>query len=257
MSRDIHNHWRKGLVSIVIPVLGLTRPRNWRRPLSKGRGLAELLDDIDTNVAIEHEVIIVCNSWDESPLVETITRDERVDKFCLNSVNVGVARAWNMGAMLAEGEFLCYSNDDVEIGPGSIEALVDVLADDRSVGQAGPRGAMWPDVSPGEYVGESEVEEADAISGFFFMTPRRVFDEVGGFDVAFTPVGCEEIDYSFAVRQSGYRCLVVPGLDIAHHGHAGVSSRKTDIPYLNDRIGTKELSERNLEILRNKWSDDE
>ena len=248
------SHWTPGLVSIIVPVLGLTRPRLLRHPLSPRRVILDLLDDVEANVSQESEVIVVCNSRDQE-VMRRIEAEPRITRYCLNSENVGVSRAWNIGAMLAEGEFLCFVNDDVQVGPGSIETLSEVLAADPTAGQAGPRGAMWPGVEPGEFVGLSEIEEADAISGFMFMTRRSVFDEVGGFDVAFTPAGGEEIDYSFAVKRAGYRCLVVPGLDIVHHGQAGVSSRDTTISFLGREAATADLAKRNMGILRLKWSE--
>jgi GT2 family glycosyltransferase len=85
------------------------------------------------------------------------------------------------------------------------------------------------------------------------MVRRSAFDKVGGFDVAYTPAGCEEIDFSFALRQAGYKCLAVPHLDVNHHGLLGVSSRDIDIEFLSSTIKTGELDVRNRAILKNKW----
>lgn len=252
MSRYAHRHWIPGVVSIIVPVLSLSRPRHWRHPLKTPPNCLDLLDDIYDNVSIEFEVIIVCNSSDKT-LTKAVATDPRVRRYCFNSENVGVSRSWNMGAMMAEGEYLCFVNDDVEIGPGSIEALVDVFSRHDAVGQAGPKGAVWPRARPGRYVGQSQIEEADAISGFMFMTTRKTFDEVAGFDVSFTPAGCEEIDYSFAVRHAGYKCLVVPGLDVIHHGESGVSSREAKIEFLGRDISTSELAYRNMGLFQKKW----
>lgn len=252
MNHDRFPHWRAGLVSVIIPVLELKRPLRLRNPLATRRGLADLLDDLEESKGADIEIIVVCNSQDDD-LVDLVATDSRIDKYCLNSDNVGVARGWNMGAMLAEGEYLCFINDDVALGSGGLAGLASAMKDNPSVGQAGPRGAMWPGLKPGPYVGEDKPELADAISGFCFITRRQVFDFTGGFDVSFTPAGCEEIDYSFAVRAAGYSCLVVPGLDIVHHGHAGVSSRETVIRYLGSEAGTTELAARNLDIFQKKW----
>lgn len=251
--RDRYVHWSEGLVSIIIPVLELKRRRRLRHPLAARRNVGDLLGDLEASVGVEIEVIVVCNSR-ERELVELVTGHERVDRYCLNSVNAGVARSWNIGAMLAEGEFLCFINDDVELSPGSVAGLKKAMDDDASVGQAGPRGALWPGVEPGPYVGEETAEKADAISGYCFMTRRSIFDQVGGFDVSFTPAGCEEIDYSFAVNAVGYDCLVVPGLGIEHHGALGVSSRDGRIGFLGHEVITSQLAGRNMDILKRKWS---
>ncbi|MHB1381483.1 MAG: glycosyltransferase family 2 protein [Thermoleophilia bacterium] len=252
MQQGRYPHWQQGLVSIIIPVLELKRSRRLRYPLAIRRNIADLLSDLEKITDVDLEIIVICNSRDEE-LVRLVTTDSRIDKYCLNSVNVGVARSWNMGAMMAEGEFLCFSNDDVEVGPGSIESLSRVISENQAIGQVGPQGAMWPGLAPGEYVGLEVMEAADAISGYFFITRRTAFDEAGGFDVAFTPAGAEEIDYSFNIRSMGYTCMVVPGLAISHHGKSGVSSRNTKIAFLGKESTTVELNERNMRILKSKW----
>jgi GT2 family glycosyltransferase len=176
-----------------------------------------------------------------------------VQKFCINSVNVGVPRAWNMGAMMAEGEFLCFANDDVEIGAGGLEPLVEALRADPRAGEAGPKGGLWDAAGSGPRVGLEVTEEAEEISGFFFVLKRPVFDEVGGFDVNYTPAWFEEIDMSFRVRSRGYRCLVVPQANVRHHPHYGVSSNRDPIDFFHRRISAEELYTRNREYFERRW----
>jgi len=252
-GQERYHHWQEGLVSIIVPVLELKRKRRLRYPLAPRRNISDLLEDLVKTEGVETEVIVVCNSR-EDDLVGLIAADSRVDKYCLNSVNAGVARSWNMGAMMAEGEFLCFLNDDVAIKHDSIAILRDALTARDDIGQVGPEGALWTDLEPGRYVGQEDMEEADAISGYAFMVKRPVFDQAGGFDVTYTPAGVEEIDFSFSVREAGYKCLVVPRSGITHHGTSGVSSMDTTIDYFNSSIGTFELSKRNRAIFRKKWS---
>jgi GT2 family glycosyltransferase len=240
------------LISFIIPVLYLRRPKNKKRLFMPRYAIGEVLRDLHENVTVDHEVIVVCNSR-EPELVEFITSHEHVDKYCLNSVNVGVARAWNMGVELSEGQALCFVNDDVEIGSGSVDRLVDALMQSDEVGQVGPRGARWQGAEHERYVGETQIEEADAISGFFFMIKSDVFRQVGGFDIAYTPAGFEEIDMSFKIRQIGKKCLVVPNLPITHHHHHGVSAYNTTIQYLSTSIDTRTLHERNKTYFMRKW----
>ncbi|MBX9811960.1 MAG: glycosyltransferase [Burkholderiales bacterium] len=239
-------------VSFIIPVLHLKRPVNPSRFFMPRYTVKEVLDDLERNVALPREVIVVCNSRDPD-LLKLVTKHPRVDKYCLNSVNVGVARAWNMGAQMAEGEALCFVNDDVAVGAGSMEALFEVLAQD-DVGQVGPRGAKWVNGTHDRFVGEASIEEADAISGFLFMIKDAVFRQVGGFDVFYSPAGFEEIDMSFAIRKAGKKCLVVPGLSIQHHHHHGVSAYRSEIKYLSKSIDTQTLHERNRAYFMKKWA---
>jgi GT2 family glycosyltransferase len=238
-------------VSFIIPVLHLKRPVNPSRFFVPRSTVREALRDLERNVTLPCEVIVVCNSRD-AELVELVTTHPRVDKYCLNSANAGVARAWNMGAQLAEGRTLCFVNDDVTIGPGAIEALAEVL-EREDVGEVGPRGARWNNGAHDRYVGLTQVEEADAISGFLFMIKASVYRQVGGFDVEYTPAGFEEIDMSYAIQRLGKKCLVVPGLDVKHAHHHGVSAYRSDIGYFDKTVDTETLHERNKAYFMKKW----
>jgi GT2 family glycosyltransferase len=241
-------------VSFIIPVLHLKRPKNVSRFFLRRYTLEDVLRDLVQNVGLSSETIVVCNGTDPE-LRQFVQADRRIQKFCINSVNVGVARAWNMGAQLAEGEALCFVNDDVEIGKGAVESLYEVLMSTPGGGQVGPRGARWRAGAHERWVGEKTIEEAHAVSGFMFLIRGDLFRQIGGFDVQYTPAGFEEIDMSFEIRRRGGKCLVVPNLPIHHHHHHGVSAYRTDIAYLGKSIDTDSLHERNRRYFLAKWKD--
>ncbi len=240
-------------VSFIIPVLHLKRPLNKARFFIPRYTLVDALRDLHNNVTLPHEVIVVCNGQDKD-LTDFITSHPHIHKYCLNSVNVGVARSWNMGAEMAEGEVLCFVNDDVEIGADGIEKLYEVLMGSESIGQVGPVGARWNGADHEKFVGEKMIEEADAIAGFLFMLREKNFRTVGGFDPAYSPAGFEEIDMSFALRAQGLKCLAVPGLNLNHHHHHGVSSYNSIVSYLGKEIETHALHLRNKAYFLNKWN---
>jgi GT2 family glycosyltransferase len=240
-----------GLVSIIVPVLELARPWTLRHKWHRARSLPDFLGNLARHVHCLHEVIVICNGGDD--LRRYVSQDKRIGKFCINSVNVGVSRSWNIGAMLSEGEFLCFANDDVEIGPRCIERLKEELEAHPDVGEVGPAGGQFPDGKPGHRVGKEEPEDAEEISGFCFMTTRSVFDAAGGFDVRYTPAGFEEIDYSFRVRAQGLRCRVLPKLNIVHHNQGGVSATEAPIRYFGRSVLRRDLHQRNHALFCSKW----
>lgn len=247
------NTYKKGMVSIIIPSMTRSKWSSFKTAIKRRYLLRDTINDIINNVKCPYEIIVICNSYEDKKLVDYIVTNKNINKFCLNSVNVGVPRAWNMGAELAQGEFLCFANDDVEIGENSLEELIKVLSA-HGIGQVGPMGTKWHRTSPGEYVGSQKIEEADAISGWLFVIKRQVFDQVGGFDIAYTPALCEEIDISFAIRNAGYKCLVVPGLNAKHHHISGASSTNRPLKALDIEIGRDELTARNKAYFEKKWS---
>jgi GT2 family glycosyltransferase len=239
-------------LSVIIPTLHLTRPKNPKYFMFGRYTLAQVLDDLAANVTLPIEVIVVCNGQDEK-LVELVATHPRIDKRCVNSVNVGVARGWNMGAMMAEADALMFVNDDVEIGKGAVEKLYEVLMGDAAIAEVGPKGAKWRDGQHERFVGERAIEDADAVSGFMFLLRQDAYKQTGGFDIAYTPAGFEEIDMSFALRKQGKRCVVVPGLDVKHYERHGVSASRASIAYLGHSITTGELHERNKAYFMAKW----
>lgn len=242
-----------GLVSFIIPAMYRKKTESLERLTSPLYTLCEVLRDIHKNVTVPFEVIVVCNETENKDFIHFIETSSHITRFCRNSENVGVPRAWNMGAQMALGEYLCFVNDDVEIGPGAVEIFARYLADNPDVGEVGPRGGLWSERGPGRRVGISGIEDADEVSGFFFMTPRKVFDAVGGFDVAYTPALMEEIDYSFRVRAAGYAARVIPHPSVVHHHVKGASSTDLPIEALGFSLCRDALTQRNRRHFAKKW----
>ena len=78
-------------VSIIIPVLHWKRPLNKKRFFMPRQTIVETLVDIQKNVKVSYEVIIICNGQDPE-LIDFVKTSPVVNKYSLNSVNVGVAR---------------------------------------------------------------------------------------------------------------------------------------------------------------------
>jgi len=239
-------------ISFIVPVLHLRRPLNKKRFFMPKSTFREFLLDLQDNVHLDYEIIVICNSTDPD-LIAFISSHKSISKYVLNSVNPGVARSWNIGAEMAEGEYLCYASDDVRIGPSSIETLSGVLDAEGDVAEVGPRGDLYLNGRPERYVGLETPEYSDVISGFLFLVRTSAYFQVGGFDIAYSPAGCEEVDFSFSLRKYGWKCKVIPNLEITHNEYHGVSAHRTEIQYLNSKIDTLELHERNTKYFLNKW----
>ena len=240
------------VLSVIIPILYLKRPTNAKRFFMPRYTIREVLRDLQANVKMPFEVVVICNG-DDPELIELVRTHDGIDKYSINSVNAGVARSWNMGAQMAEGRALCFLNDDVAVEAGALEGLYEMLFSSPGIGQVGPTGARWKGAEHDRFVGEEQVEDADAIAGYCFMLRDDLFRTLGGFDVAYSPAGFEEIDLSFAVRKAGFRCVVVPKLPIHHYHHHGVSAYRSEIRYLAHTIDTVTLHERNKAYFKAKW----
>ena len=239
-------------LSIIIPALHWKRPLNKKRFFMPRQTIVETLADIQKNVKLDYEIVVVCNGQDPE-LIEFVKNSPDIDKYAINSVNIGVARSWNMGAQLAEGEFLCYLNDDVSIGENALETLLTHF-DNPKVGETGSEGSFWKDCAHDRFYEGATPGVADVVSGFCFVVRSSLFHQLGGFDIAYSPAGCEEIDFSYRIRQAGLQCMIDPTVNIKHFHHHSVSSQKIDIHYLSKTINTEALHQRNTAYFRKKWA---
>ena len=242
-----------GLTSIIIP----TRPRSKfasvKTMIKKLYLLTDALDDISNNVSCPFEIVIICNGNENDSFVDFIKNHSAITKYAILSTNVGITRGMNIGVEMAEGEFLCIANDDVEIGKNSIEKLIEILNKD-GIGQVGLEGSMWYRQKPIEKVSNDKIREVDTVAGYMFIVKRTVYDLIGGMDTNYTPAFVEDIDISYAIRDAGYKCLAVPGLNVKHHHISGASSSNKPIKYMiNKEAYRKDLDIRNLEYFEKKW----
>ena len=252
MMSDNYFDFVSGRVSLIIPTVSRNKLVSIKSFLKKRYLLQDALNDISIFVRGDIEVIVLCNSSNDTKLLELIQTHSAVDKWAVNSINIGVPRSWNQGAQMATGEFLCFMNDDVEIRKGAIEKMVSWFID-KKIGQVGPKGTYWWRQTPGDYVGLEKPSEADAISGWLFMLPAKVFYEIGGIDNFYSPAFMEEIDLSFAIRNAGYMCMVDPSIEAEHHHISGASSTNRPIEALGSSISRDELTSRNRDYFEKKW----
>lgn len=248
-----YSHELKKL-SIIIPSMQLKRSKNPKHFYRSISSLPDLVESIKKYVSIDLEIVVVVNGKNDKKLIEYV-ESGNVDKYCINNLNVGVSRAWNMGRQLAEGEYLLFVNDDVTLGENAVEVLMKALEDEKDLGVVGPKGAMWKNVEFTEHVGLEKPSYADVILGFCFMVRSADFDKVGGVDINFTPAGMEEIDFCYSIRKHDLKIKVIPGLNIFTEPRHGISARNTTITYLNSKVNTRELHERNKTYFKNKWGD--
>ncbi len=177
-------------------------------------------------------------------------------------LNRGVPVAWNAAARLARAPLLCVLNDDVVLGADSMAVLASALAHEPSAGAVGPVGTRW-DIAHARHLryvdleglASGEMRECEVVSGFLFLTPRSVFESVGGFDEIYTPCGFEEVDYCTAVRKrAGLRCFAVAGVEATHAFAISDAPPWRRVRYEGRSESLKRISERNRRHFLAKWS---
>ncbi|WP_176953104.1 glycosyltransferase [Belnapia rosea] len=210
-------------VSIIIPVFGKFELTH--------ACLATLSELPDTT---PYEVILVDDgSVDETLLAPLLIRHLRLLR---NRSTLGFLRSCNAGAAMARGELLYFLNNDTELQPGSLDALVTLLEEEPETGIVGSKlinkdgtlqeaGGIILRLADGVNYGRggdpldgrfNYRRDADYVSGASLMTRRAVFDQLGGFDEEFLPAYYEDTDYCFRARAAGWRVRYQPRSAVIH-----------------------------------------
>ena len=199
--------------------------------------LKKNIDSIKSRTTYKNfEIVVVTNNIDQNSDMRKFlnTSDCQVhvyeDEYSFSKMN-------NFGASKADGEFLLFLNDDVEIqSPNWLEAFLH-LGLNKSVGVIGPkllfpdgrlqeagcivwkRGNAWnygrsgnPDDPDYNYV-----RDVDYCSGACLFVKKEIFDKIGGFDPRYNPAYSEDVELCFSVKKLGYRVLYQPLANIIHY----------------------------------------
>lgn len=144
--------------------------------------------------------------------------------------SIGLSRARNEGVRRARFPLLVFTDDDVRVSPGWLEALLAVLgrggervvATGRVVPEEVPGGrgfvpTLKPCDRPAVYEGRVGV---DPLTTFNMALHRNACERVGGFDERLGPgtrfPGGEDNEFAFRLLEAGYRIECVPEA-VLHH----------------------------------------
>jgi GT2 family glycosyltransferase len=200
--------------------------------------LEPCLDAVAAQQGVEVETIVVDNGSTDGTAAFVRERFPWVRLISL-AENRGFAGGNNAGVREAHGSVVVLLNNDTVAEPGWLAALLrgregggpNALASSRIVYMHDPRvidsagdgllrwgGAFkWHHGASIERAGDSR--EVFGVCGAACAIPRRVFEELGGFDEDFF-ASHEDVDLSYRARLLGYSCRYVPDAVVRHHGSA-------------------------------------
>jgi GT2 family glycosyltransferase len=115
-----------------------------------------------------------------------------------NQKNEGFPRACNQGAARADGGTLLFLNNDVLIKGDYLTPLEKALGNNPN-SLAGPQLA---NIDTGWNVFGGQI--ISYLIGWCLAMPRKIFDDLGGFDECYSPAYYEDIDLCYNALQKGY-----------------------------------------------------
>jgi len=240
-------------VSIIVPAFN-----QWDSTIRCMRSIRRTMTGVPSEIILADD-----GSTDTTVLAGELLIGARVLR---DGENRGFLRNCNRAASEARGKYLYFLNNDTELRPGAIQALVSLLDRDPAVGIAGSKlvypdgrlqeagGILWVDGS-GWNFGKGQdpalpafnyLKDVDYISGASLMIRSDLWKDIGGFDERYAPAYCEDSDLAFETRKRGYRVVYQPQSVVVHHEG---TSHGTDVTQQ-----TKAYQVRNTEALRAKWA---
>jgi GT2 family glycosyltransferase/radical SAM superfamily enzyme YgiQ (UPF0313 family)/SAM-dependent methyltransferase len=183
-----------------------------------------------------YELILVDNGSEDGSrqFLDDLAAAGRV-RLIANKTNLGYAKACNLGARAARGEFLVMLNNDTLVTPGWLEALLEGLGGDDRVAAVGAK-LLYPDdsvqhagvaINQGgkvyhlyrhfhrDHPAVNKRREFQVLTGACLLIRQGVFFQAGLFDEDFQN-GFEDVDLCFRLRQLGYRIVYNPQSVVYH-----------------------------------------
>lgn len=198
------------------------------------------------------EIIVVDNASQDDSLKVIAATFPQV-KLIDSGANLGFAGGVQIGVKNSQGNYLLLLNPDTKILDGAIDKLMafakqrpnngiwsgitlnndlslnsqhawskptiaNLLFSATGLSKVFSQTCVFNNANYGCWKRDS-IKEVDIVSGCFFLTTRKLWDEIGGLDPKFF-MYAEEADFCLKAAKLGYRPIVNPDARLIHHGGA-------------------------------------
>lgn len=216
-----------------------------------------------------YEIIVVDNDSEDGS--REWLRQQKDVKLIENSENKGFPAGCNQGMQAAEtGNDLLLLNSDTIVTPRWLDNLQKALHSDDQVGAVSCVTNCCSNQQAID-VSYQTVEEMMAFAdnynqyspqkwftwptlvGFCFLLKREVYEKIGGLDERFSPGNYEDDDYSFAIRQVGFRLLLCADTFIHHFGSASFKQESDPSKAKAKQAHFAEILQKNKAKFLQKW----
>jgi glycosyltransferase involved in cell wall biosynthesis len=192
------------------------------------------------------EIVLVDNASQDGVHLwaEDVKRQESCFRILRTTRTMGIAEARNIGLKQSRGRYILLLDANMEVTGDIFTSLEQTLNNDQ-VGLTGIRGLRTNDLRHFEECREPEVEAIDSMCMAF---KRTLLKQCGLFDEGYRFPQYMDIDFSFAIRDTGAETILTPRLPIISHPAAfsGIAD--------SERV---RLTKRNFYRFLQKWGDRE
>ncbi len=189
-----------------------------------------------------HEIIAVDNASTDGSGDWIATHYPTV-RLIRQAENTGFGGACNTGLAAAQGDVLVLLNQDTEVHPDWLGALVNALDAHAGIGIAGSK-ARYPDGTiqhagaridargTSEHLGYRQPDQGqfdrladvDYVTGASLAMRRALYAQIGGFDPGFAPAYLEDVDLCYRARAAGWRVVYVPASLLVHNERSAAAT---------------------------------
>lgn len=199
------------------------------------------------------EVVVVDNASSDGSAAIVRERFPECQVMALDT-NLGFAAGNNAGARGATAPYLVFLNNDTEVEPGWLAALVAAADRDPHVGLVTSHvvymdrpgivdsaGDGYLRCGGGYKRGHGQPVDREAVDdevfgacGAAFLIRRDLFEDLGGFDEDYFMV-YEDVDLSYRARMRGSRVMFAPGAVVKHAGSASLGRISANAVFFGQR----------------------
>jgi len=222
--------------------------------------LAKFLPFVLQSTYSNMEVVVADNASTDDSL-SLLRRDFPQVRIIINKSNEGFSKGYNTALSQVSADYFVLLNSDVEVTPGWIEPIIELMREDSKIAACQPKLLSWHDRSKFEYAGASGgwidslgypfmrgrvIDDCETdkgqyntavpcfwASGAALFVKAAAFHEVGGLDAYFF-AHQEEIDLCWRLHLAGYKVYVQPA-SVVYHVGGGTLPQSSKKVYLNFR----------------------
>jgi GT2 family glycosyltransferase len=211
---------------------------------------------------LDAEIFVIDNNSADDSLIYLKPKFPSVD-FIENAVNIGFAKACNLGLKKSSAEYILFLNPDTIVPEDSFIKCIQFFENHNDCGALGvkmldgsgcflkeskrafpspltslfklaglshlfPKSKLFGRYHLG-HLDKEQSHEVDVLAGAFLITKKTVLDKVGSFDEDFFMYG-EDVDLSYRIQKAGYKNYYFADTTILHF--KGESTKRGSLNYV-------------------------